>query len=111
MIKTLDATYDNSLDVPTGWGEPGSIRHAEDIGAHWWHDHPDARELQRRSDEAAAELERARAGVRQALAFEDVREQCGAKAVGTECHRLEHPAWEPHEDFQGHTWFPWESPR
>lgn len=98
---------------PTGWGEPGlPFRHSEAIAAQWWLDHPDAAELQRRADVAAAELEAATEAARAARAVVlDKPEMCGAKAIGTECHRAVHPLWQQHEDFEGHGWFSGEAPR
>jgi len=98
--------YDTTSDLPTepaGWGDPGTVRHAENIGhGVWVAEHPDdtlsTDELIARSQTARAELERATAVVRKVFGTE---ENCPIPT----CIRPDHPVFEMCEDEIGHSWF------
>lgn len=106
---TLGDGYDTTSDFPSdpaGWGEPGSIRHAEAIGhGVWMAEHIDgmapSAELIARSQTGRAELARAEAASKASRLFEPEPEYCPIH----DCIRLDHPTWEMCEGFDGHTWF------
>lgn len=108
---------------PPGWGEPGTIRHAEkltpaprvDLRHHGRFDtYPlplATQQLLAAGQAAIDDLERATARTQRARADIARPEYCHAKAVGTKCVRTVHPMWEQHEDWEGNTWFSGEAPR
>jgi hypothetical protein len=103
---TLPTGYDNTSDFPSepaGWGQPGQVRHAENIGhGVWVAEHPDdalsSDELIARSQAARADLESAVANVRKVFGAE-------AQCPTATCVRIDHPTWEMCEDAIGHSWF------
>lgn len=89
-----------TLTEPPGWGAPGSIRHAEQIGhTVWMQDHPDPPEVDHDPVRSAA--------LDAALDEAFKPERCAV----TPCARPVHPLWEMHEDVAGNGWFPGEAPR
>ena len=102
-----------TLTEPAGWGQPGTIRHAEEIGHTVWLDeHPEsgsekeAEQLDAMpTDEFIARSVQVRADIDQALA--NVRKVFGTEAMCPIplCIRKDHPVYELCEDAVGHTWF------
>lgn len=92
-----------TLTEPAGWGEPGTVRHAEEIGhTVWLEEHPDdalsTDELIARSQAARADLD---------ATLTNVRKHFGTEAMCPipDCIRVDHPLFEMCEDAVGHTWF------
>lgn len=102
-----------TLIEPAGWGEPGTVRHAEAIGhGVWLAEHPDdsltTDELIARSQAARAELDAAVTASRASRLFEQPEKP---KCPIPLCIRDDHPVFEMCEGFDGHTWFQGEAPR
>lgn len=104
-----------TLTEPAGWGQPGTVRHAEEIGhTVWVAEHPDvpgADDLDALStDELVARSRAVRADLDTALA--NVRKVFGTHAMCPipTCVRPEHGLWEMCEDEVGHTWFQGDMP-
>jgi len=105
-LSTLGEGYDTTSDFPSepaGWGQPGQVRHAENIGhGVWVAEHPDdelsSDELIARSQAARVELESAVANVRKVFGAD-------ARCPIPTCVRIDHPIFEMCEGDDGHTWF------
>lgn len=94
-----------TVTEPPGWGDAGSIRHAEAIGHGVWLDeHRDPTPV----DDLEVHHDPVHTAALDALldaAFQP--ERC----FTPHCVRPEHPSWEQHIDAEGHGWFPGEAPR
>lgn len=96
-----------TLTEPAGWGQPGTVRHAEEIGhTVWLEQHPDdaltTDEHCARSAAVRADLASAVAASKASRLFEEPEKP---KCPITGCIRDDHPVYEMCEEPFGHTWF------
>jgi hypothetical protein len=92
---------------PAGWGEPGSVRHAEAIGhGVWMAEHPEERSEE---DESHLDYDPTRAAALDQLLDDTFgKPTCGVLG----CILPPHDArYRQHEDAQGRAWYPGEAPR
>jgi hypothetical protein len=114
---TVSAGYDVSSDLPTddfpsepaGWGQPGQVRHAENIGhGVWVAEHPIRPGADGLDPTPVDDLETWHATHDPGGRVDQLIEKhFGAASMCPihDCIRPDHAMFEPCEDAVGHTWF------
>lgn len=105
-----------ALTEPAGWGEPGTVRHAELIGhGVWLAGHPIPAGADGLDPTPVDDLESWHDAYDPGGPLDRLIERTFGEHMPrcpvARCVRPEHPLWEMHQDAQGNGWFPGEAPR